>query len=195
MGKKTLFVTTVALLTGALSLACMWTTAFAKGESSYLTCDCPGATTGCINASGTVPAGALVNLECASTNFPVSSTNVFRVPFFDGDVSTDSTSLSVASVEGTITFLDSMGNMTNFIDLGFTPYINAPGGPGAPPNNVTYGFVSNPNLSIDVEDLLESASFTGTTQAQINLQVFLRNSDSKPHTGATSMRVHLVTVK
>jgi hypothetical protein len=127
-------------------------------------------------ASCSAPPGAY---SYPSGPIPVTRRGGILVEFIGADASTSVPGALVQSIEVTLNFLDSDSNLVDFMDVAFSPYINAPGG-GKPPANITYGATSRPNIFLRGDTILNDpvAQTYGETiaQAQLELQVFVNNT-------------------
>jgi hypothetical protein len=174
-----------ASLAGLMMLVCTWSPASAQTQKVYL-----------CNFNGFVPAKGSAALTCLTDGALLTSfKNDFNVAYVAADVSSPSSAVIINSVEVTLNGIDGAGAV-DFMDVGFTPYVDVVGGGGVTSNNATYGGVNSPNIDLcktTINTWLTTGQgpFPGTPPftLQFELQVFATNSSASTQTASGTLRV------
>lgn len=185
MSMKRFLLPASASLAGLMMLICTWSSASAQTQKVYL-----------CNISAAVPAKGSAALTCKTDGALLTSfANDFNVAYVAADASSPSSAVIINSVEVTLNGNDGAG-VVDFMDVGFTPYVDMIGGGGVTFNNTTYGGVNSPNIDLcktTINTWLTTGQgpFPGTPPftLQFELQVFATNSNTIPQAVSGTLRV------
>jgi hypothetical protein len=141
-----------------------------------------------------VPPHSIGLVSCTTPSIPLASVGLvtgFTLNYVSGDTSSSAGSV-IASVEGTMNFLDATATVWDFFDVVFSPYAGVPGG-GTPPANITYGGTNSPNLFLPkaaiLADPIAKKNGITLTDIQFELQVFVNNPTAGNQFASESLRV------
>lgn len=190
---KSLVVGAVASLMGLLILAvtCSYARADGMGQGQMvLTCNNDGLLIG-PNASTVV--------TCETAQLNLSSFRELNVEYVDIDGQANSPDVIINSIEATMNVNNGDGLLEDFMDVAFSPYINATGGGGivGPPENYsTYGGTQSPHIRLNTSTIynwISSLSWGPALGAPTNItfeaQVFVTNTGTSNHLAYNTLRV------
>jgi len=180
MSMKRVLLAASASLAGLLFLACAGSSASAQTQVVLP----------CFISATPVPAGKSAVATCFTNMIPLSAITTgedLRVDYVDADGGTSAPALVINTIEATLNVNNVSNQFLDYMDVAFSPYVNAPGGGGASGNVSTFGGLNSPNI-----DLLKSTIKTWVPTANnvnFELQVFVTNNGTVSENAIGSLHV------